>query len=550
MDKLHYNMTVSLAILSIGFKCQAATFHPATSVELVDAVNTANTNDQDDTILLGDRTFVLTAPDNNIEGANGLPVILDDNGHSLTIRGGLIERDPSASFFRLMDIAQGGKLDLERVTLRNGLSADASGGGALLNHGELGLLDCQFWDCGCVLGDGGAIANSGGTISRVDRCLFDGCFCSEGDGGAICNGSPDSDLILGRIDSIRNTSFANNFALSGHGGALANFQTMNTLDSNTWYDNTAVLGGALFTEGAKATTQVIEDSTFAGNHATGPIVADLPGRTLALGKGGAIYMADGAKTAKMDNNTIAYNTAGDEGGGVWVENLSEFDEIVSNLIADNLAPNGPDFWQSLVLAAPSVSGRSYNLIGSPNGNSFVNGVDNNLVGTPTIPLDPLFEPLENNGGLPWTIGLSPDSPAVDHGSNPESLLWDERGPPFVRTFGQTDIGAFELQPTPDNCDSPRRRRPRRGGGGAGGFFAAPPIPLPVAPAPAVPVLPPVVVDEVPNTAIPVEAENISVAPSIESLENKSSGCSAIDRPDALPWLLLLFLRRRFKKANA
>jgi hypothetical protein len=38
------------------------------------------------------------------------------------------------------------------------------------------------------------------------------------------------------------------------------------------------------------------------------------------------------------------------------------------------------------------------------------------------------------------------SPAIDKGSNPNALPFDQRGSPFVRTAGaQTDIGAFEVQ---------------------------------------------------------------------------------------------------------
>ena len=54
--------------------------------------------------------------------------------------------------------------------------------------------------------------------------------------------------------------------------------------------------------------------------------------------------------------------------------------------------------------------------------------------------------LANNGGPTLTHALLVGSPAINTGSNPNALAFDQRGTPFVRTFGaQTDIGAFELQ---------------------------------------------------------------------------------------------------------
>jgi len=59
--------------------------------------------------------------------------------------------------------------------------------------------------------------------------------------------------------------------------------------------------------------------------------------------------------------------------------------------------------------------------------------------------DPLLGPLQNNGGPTKTHALLPGSPAIDHGSNPAGLTFDQRGPGFARSTGAgVDIGAFEL----------------------------------------------------------------------------------------------------------
>ena len=68
----------------------------------------------------------------------------------------------------------------------------------------------------------------------------------------------------------------------------------------------------------------------------------------------------------------------------------------------------------------------------------------------TIAADPLLAPLAFNGGPTRTHALLAGSPAIDAGSNPAALEHDQRGATFLRTSGtSTDIGAFELQPMPD-----------------------------------------------------------------------------------------------------
>src|SRR4029077_18576398 len=56
----------------------------------------------------------------------------------------------------------------------------------------------------------------------------------------------------------------------------------------------------------------------------------------------------------------------------------------------------------------------------------------------------LLGPLADNGGRTQTHALRAGSPAIDAGSNPAGLTTDQRGPGFVRTFGFTDIGAYEF----------------------------------------------------------------------------------------------------------
>ncbi|HEY8505742.1 MAG TPA: VCBS repeat-containing protein, partial [Gemmataceae bacterium] len=60
-------------------------------------------------------------------------------------------------------------------------------------------------------------------------------------------------------------------------------------------------------------------------------------------------------------------------------------------------------------------------------------------------VDPMLGPLAFNGGPTQTHALLAGSPAIDKGSNPAMLTFDQRGPGFPRVVGpQADIGAVEI----------------------------------------------------------------------------------------------------------
>ncbi len=112
----------------------AAIFTPVTNTDLINAINTANTNDQNDVIdLSGGSPFTLTAADN---GVNGLPVILADGNHTLLFENGIIQRT-SADLFRFIEIDTGAEVSLSNVTLQNGDAGASDNGGAILVNGTL-----------------------------------------------------------------------------------------------------------------------------------------------------------------------------------------------------------------------------------------------------------------------------------------------------------------------------------------------------------------------------------------------------------------------------
>lgn len=423
---------------------QAAVFHPATVADLIADINTANTNNRNDTIDLSGLTFTLETVDNDDdnEGFNGLPSILPDTAHSLTIRNGTIERDPDATGFRLIRVAPGATLSLEHLTLANGLANDddiadfpGNGGGSILNAGNLSLKLCSFLNnassTATIFGDsgGGAIYNLGGIIHSIAKSSFSANESAANFGGAINNNFDITGVLMGVIITIDETTFSeNNTAISG--GALANFGVINTISDSTFSNNAAGGGGAIHNNSGASITGII-NSTLSDNSAVGgEFVSAVGGAISTLGFIGEIT-----------NCTISFNNALERGGGIsnFAGRIVDLD---STIVAENSSPDGPD-----ISNAGIISSASYCLIGTDSGgHGIVNGVDNNQVGTHASPLNPFLGPLQNNGGRTYTRALLSSSPAIDAGSNPNGLAYDQRATGFHRTVGpQTDIGAYEVQ---------------------------------------------------------------------------------------------------------
>lgn len=149
---------------------------------LIAAIDTANSNGEADTIVLGGGTYTFTAPDNYWYGPNALPAI----SSVITIEGNgsILERSSSAgSNFRLFYVDGGlsgmtaGTLTLKNLTIRNGY---AKGGDAQNGGGGLGA--------------GGAIFNQGSLV--LDQVTLTGNTAHGGNispGGLLGGGGMGED---------------------------------------------------------------------------------------------------------------------------------------------------------------------------------------------------------------------------------------------------------------------------------------------------------------------------------------------------------------------
>ncbi len=325
-------------------------------------------------------------------------------------------------------------------------SAPNGVGGAIYNPSSpLDLTNCRFIrNTASGFGLGGVFYGSSGMAVTMTDCIF--TENSAHDGGAIFGDGPltlrgcvftgnsiPTDGIAGAVFNEYPTSIigctftANSAGDGGEGGALFlgdgiirdSLIAGNRVGSTSQYD---AQGGGIWNFG----TLRIENSTIANNTAG------------AQSQGAGIYN-DGVLI--LDNCTLAGNAAGtsSSGGGIFNEDTDDaFVSVANTIVARNSAPAGPDITGTLV-------SRGYNVIGNTTGNTGATGND-------FINVDPLLGPLQDNGGTTPTMALLPHSVAIDHGDpafDPNTfsppMMTDQRGTPRL-IEGLLDIGAYEAEP--------------------------------------------------------------------------------------------------------
>jgi hypothetical protein len=139
----------------------------------------------------------------------------------------------------------------------------------------------------------------------------------------------------------------------------------------------------------------------------------------------------------ISNSTIAFNhgsgTAFDEGYTLPAVYVSAALDLTSSIVAENYA--GEDLG---VAGDAPVSGAN-NLISAAS-DALLSALPDTIIACAQL------DPLADNGGPTPTHALRSTSPAIDAGSQPPTLVTDQRGSGYPRVFGkQPDIGAFEWQ---------------------------------------------------------------------------------------------------------
>jgi hypothetical protein len=322
----------------------------------------------------------------------------------------------------------GSRIAVNGLSVTGGVAHDALGGGCIYSSGDVSLLDATVSDCevstsGSVAAKGGGIRAIGGVVLRSSRVSGNRAHAdhADADGGGI-----HAQLV---ISAFQNTVSGN--IVSGDGSHYAR-------------------GGGIFASGYVR----LDDITVSGNEADG---------------GAGVYVGYLSQfvTPNLTNVTISGNRAGGAGGGILANrSIRVYNSTITNNSAVfdfgagvYLAAGDADLHSTIVANNSTGDGLQAADIGGHAG-AAVTGA-HNLVMASTLPLpgdtltvDPMLEPLADNGGRVETHALRAGSPAIDAGENPRGLFTDERGyicPPIgqcvpaERTIGPaTDIGAFEF----------------------------------------------------------------------------------------------------------
>ncbi len=317
---------------------------------------------------------------------------------------------------------------------------------------------------------GGGIANSGNGVVTISGSTIENNFAGT-TGGGFSDENNQGTLVL------NNSLFLNNAAASNGGAIFVGGPTATITNSEIDGNSSGGNGGAIFDSGTKLTIQA---STIADNFASGNgggIELETSGTGLAFGST--------ITNTTITGNTALFNAGGNNGGGIDVSAQFTGDlELLNDTINSNSAVNGGGVFfagtsgtvivQNTIIATNfgnnGVTGADAdnpfgtftdlggNLIGisGPGGGNSGFTASTTKTGTAANPLNPLLDPLEDNGGP--TVGaasvsmtlqteaLQVGSPAIDKGVAGAPTV-DERS--FVRDDAATgsapDIGAFEFE---------------------------------------------------------------------------------------------------------
>ncbi len=229
--------------------------------------------------------------------------------------------------------------------------------------------------------------------------------------------------------NFQRTTISGNSALIGAGGYVGGNLIMAqcTVSGNSASQSSGGLELECYSAGHVA---LIQNCTFSAN------TAATSGGGVGLGS-----FISFLGTLQIQNSTFTNNKAsgGNGGGGIARIGGTGLITLDSAIVSGNIDSSGnarPDLFTTGTVNA------NFSAVGSKNGVTTFNG-DATTTGLLGAALN--LGLLTNNGGSTQTHALLAGSPAINKGSNPAALAFDQRGSGFPRTSGPgVDIGAFEV----------------------------------------------------------------------------------------------------------
>ncbi len=268
--------------------------------------------------------------------------------------------------------------------------------------------NCIFTDNGT---SGGNMFNYQQSSPTIINCTFINNG-TAGNGGAIYNSTNSS-------PTITNCSFTENSAAS-NGGAIYNSSNSNPIITNCSFKNNSAYynGGAIWNS---ASSPIITNSLFANNKARGGNISN------PIGNGGAIYN-ETTSSPVLTNVSIANNTGANAFYSTGTGSTTFYNSIVFGTVSATYTAQ-----YSLIEGNADLT----------NGNLDATGITATAV----------FTDYANDD-----YTLKENSPAIDRGSNALFAGLDENtkdlaGNERVYNNGIIDLGAYELQSNPSNCNT-------------------------------------------------------------------------------------------------
>jgi len=414
--------------------------------------------------------------------------------HALTISGA----NASGIFYH----AGSGQLSISDVSLADGYAEDSWGGCLLAPGGGFALSRVSVSNCevhqvtmlhGSNAMGGGVMAF--GEVDVVDSVITGNTLSSE-----LADAAGYTDVLSGggifsligpltvTRSAITNNTIVSTMPIQGelHGGGATSQVGAVTATDSVFSGNSMQSGfmddAVLFSRSAGAGLEAqagdlaIANSTFDGNSIVNALpvarsygagiffggnYATISGSTFSnnYSMGRSAGICDHGYSMALVNTTVSGNHAVDTIGGVYAVGTLH---VTNSTIAFNISDAGvgglgtyaATSLQSTIIASNTGTGGSPDIqlmgSGSVSGNHDFVGVPGSVSLPPdTISGDPLLQPLAVNGGPTRTHALGVGSTAIDAGSNPLALDFDQRGSGYPRVVGSAaDIGAYESGTSP------------------------------------------------------------------------------------------------------